>query len=305
VELDSGRVELCSKALEIDSTHVERCSKGLEWSSTRVEHCSTALECNSRQVELCSKALELDSARVECCSKPAELNSTHVERCSKALESSSVHVELHSTRLEWNATRISLKSLMIAPIVSLPTIDSTPLPPALAPSLSRGATLPPMSDPLEGLPPDLVSVEAAARAISLRVDASLYPLGALYGASYVFIDRCWVLLDRPDEKHFRVTLTWKKPDVPAAALEALAGEFMNELLSCAWRAKIAEESRSVIESVTARAYAGAMGPPSLDELESFEFSEEAFEDPLGIAMSWEEKYGKKKKDEEKKAGEPR
>ena len=27
----------------------------------------------------------------------------------------------------------------------------------------------------------------------------------------------------------------------------------------------------------------------------FDFSEEPFEDPLGIAMSWEEKYGKKDK----------
>ena len=41
-----------------------------------------------------------------------------------------------------------------------------------------------------------------------------------------------------------------------------------------------------------------MGPPSLDDLEKFDFSDEPFEDPLGIAMSWEEKYGKKKKGEE-------
>jgi hypothetical protein len=38
-----------------------------------------------------------------------------------------------------------------------------------------------------------------------------------------------------------------------------------------------------------------MGPPSLDDLEKFDFSAEAFDDPLGIAMSWEEKYGKKNK----------
>ncbi|MGH7298232.1 MAG: hypothetical protein ACRELB_25055, partial [Polyangiaceae bacterium] len=67
----------------------------------------------------------------------------------------------------------------------------------------------------------------------------------------------------------------------------------NELLSCAWRAKISEDSRALIESVTAQALGGAMGPPSLDELEKFDFSEETFEDPLGIAMSWEEKHRKK------------
>ena len=37
-----------------------------------------------------------------------------------------------------------------------------------------------------------------------------------------------------------------------------------------------------------------MGPPTLDDLEKFDFSDETFEDPLGIAMSWEDKHGKKK-----------
>lgn len=153
-----------------------------------------------------------------------------------------------------------------------------------------------------GVPEGLVSVDRASASVSLRLDAQLYPLGALYAAAYVFIDRCYVLLDRPAPAEFRATLTWKKGEPPDGALDALAGEFANELLSCAWRAKIAEESRQVIEAATARALSGAMGPngvtpPTLDELEKFDFSEEAFEDPLGIAMSWEEKYGKKKKPE--------
>ena len=84
-------------------------------------------------------------------------------------------------------------------------------------------------------------------------------------------------------------------DVDAEGLKALVGEFANELLSCAWRHKITEENRSTIESVAMQAIAGAMGPPSLDDLAAFDFTEEPFEDPLGIALSWEEKY--KKKDE--------
>ena len=46
-----------------------------------------------------------------------------------------------------------------------------------------------------------------------------------------------------------------------------------------------------------QAFAGAMGPPSLTELEAFDFSDEPFDDPLGIAQSWEEKYKKRPKDE--------
>lgn len=155
-----------------------------------------------------------------------------------------------------------------------------------------------MPTPIEGLPSELVEIDVQTQAIVLRIDAAVYSLSALYAAAYIFIDCCFVLLDKPDAAHFRATLSWKKGEPPEGALKEMAGEFANELLSCAWRAKIAEESRSLIESVTAQALGGAMGAPSLDDLEKFEFKDEPFEDPLGIAMSWEEKYGKKKQPEE-------
>ncbi len=46
--------------------------------------------------------------------------------------------------------------------------------------------------------------------------------------------------------------------------------------------------------MTRTAFSGAAGPPSLDDLDDSDFSEEPFHDPLGIAESWEEKYGKDK-----------
>lgn len=148
---------------------------------------------------------------------------------------------------------------------------------------------------LEGIPAELVSVELDQGSIWMNIDESIYPLEALYGASYIFIDRAYVLLDRPDSSHFRVTLSPKKGEATEEVLRSLIGEFANELLSCAWRHKITEENRTAIEAVAMQAIAGAMGPPSLDDLAAFDFTEEPFEDPLGIALSWEEKY--KKKDE--------
>jgi His-Xaa-Ser system protein HxsD len=153
---------------------------------------------------------------------------------------------------------------------------------------------------LAGFPEDVVSVDPDGLSVSVRLDAELYPLGALYAAAYVFLDRAFVLLDAPDATRFVATLAWKKPPPDAPALERLAGEFANELLSCAWRAKIATDDRTVIESATARALAGALGAPSLDDLEGFDFGDAPLEDPLGIALSWEDKYGKKKSDPEAK-----
>src|SRR5690606_34976926 len=112
-------------------------------------------------------------------------------------------------------------------------------------------------------------------------------------ASFTFIDRCYVLLDRPSAGTTRVVLSPKKEGWDETTLRQLVGEFANELLSSAWRQQITRENRATIEAVTMQAIAGAMGPPSLDELEDFDFSEEPFEDPLGIAQSWEEKYAKK------------
>lgn len=149
-----------------------------------------------------------------------------------------------------------------------------------------------MSHPLKGLPKELVTADLSKGSASIVVDETIYPLEALYGAAFVFIDRCWVLLDKPAEGQFRVTLTPKGEEVEEEMLRAWAGEFSNELLSNAWRAQIFQENRALIEAVTMQAIGGAMGPADLDDLASFDFSDDAFEDPLGIAQSWEEKYKK-------------
>ena len=147
------------------------------------------------------------------------------------------------------------------------------------------------------MPTDQVDAEFAARSVAVTLDESVYPLDAVYGASYTFIDRCYVLLDRVSEARIRISLTPKKEVVSEAELRAYVGELSNELLSCAWRSQIVRENRAVIEAVTLQAIGGAMGPPSLDDLKDFDFSEEPFEDPLGIGLSWEEKYKKKKPEE--------
>jgi His-Xaa-Ser system protein HxsD len=149
------------------------------------------------------------------------------------------------------------------------------------------------AEEVDGMPEGLVVIDAKEAAVTFVADATIYPLDAVYGASYVFIDRCYVLLDRPQADLFRVTLSSKDPEGDRAALRSLVGEFANELLACAWRHEIAKQNRAVIESVTMQAFAGAMGPPSLEDLEAFDFTDEPFEDPLGIAQSWEEKFKKK------------
>ena len=84
---------------------------------------------------------------------------------------------------------------------------------------------------------------------------------------------------------------WSRSD-SKTALEDMVGEFANELLSQAWRQRITDQNRLIIEAVTSQAFRGASSPaPALSELDDLDFTDEAFDDPLGISLSWEEKYG--------------
>ncbi|HLT38810.1 MAG TPA: His-Xaa-Ser system protein HxsD [Enhygromyxa sp.] len=147
--------------------------------------------------------------------------------------------------------------------------------------------------PISDIPEALVSAALTERSVSITLDAELYPLQAVYGASYVFLDRCYVFLDRPEPGRLRATLSAKQAVEEPEALRQLVGEFANELLSCAWRHQVTQDNRVAIETVTVQAIAGAMGEPSLDDLADFDFTDEALDDPLGIAQSWEEKHGRK------------
>jgi His-Xaa-Ser system protein HxsD len=146
------------------------------------------------------------------------------------------------------------------------------------------------------VPADVLAVDVAARSLAMRVDAKAYPVEAIYGAAYLFLDRCWVLLDRPDAGHVRVTLAWKG-DPAEGALQGAVDEFAEELVSCAWRAGLAKETRALIEGATSKAHSGVMrgdvgAGPSLDDLASFDFGAKPLEDPLALAQSWEEKQKK-------------
>jgi His-Xaa-Ser system protein HxsD len=136
-----------------------------------------------------------------------------------------------------------------------------------------------------------VTADQTPEGVVLSFDESIYPKDAVFGAAYTLLDRCFVHIDREGTK-LQVKLR-AKPGV-ALSTEGLAGEFEAEALAQTWRRDIVRESQALIESVTTRALAGAAGPPGLDDLLDEDLGDlgDAFDDPLGIAVSWEDKYGK-------------
>ena len=136
-----------------------------------------------------------------------------------------------------------------------------------------------------------VTADTTDNGIVLSFDESLYPKDAVFGAAYTLLDRCFVHIDRADSK---LTVRLRaKPGVQVAA-DLLAGEFESEALAQSWRREIIRENQSLIEGMTSRALSGAAGAPGLDDLLDEDLGDlgDAFDDPLGIAVSWEDKYGK-------------
>ncbi len=137
------------------------------------------------------------------------------------------------------------------------------------------------------------TLDAATSTLTLSLDIGLYPRDVVYAAAYVFLDRAYVLLDRV-ESRFVVHLRAKHP-VEAATLEAMAGEFENELLAQALRHQVVDANRRIIEDVVAVAIAGAAAgaEESATGLEGGTLIDPAdtqdgfLADPQGIAQPWE------------------
>lgn len=120
--------------------------------------------------------------------------------------------------------------------------------------------------------------------ITFTINTTIYPLRALYGACYLFIDNVYIFLDGDPKKEITVTMKFKD-DSEKKDYDALVGEFYNELLNQLLREKINEHSGKVREYIVSQALYNAV-PNEVDELLKEVEEEDWQEDPLGIAKPW-------------------
>jgi His-Xaa-Ser system protein HxsD len=136
--------------------------------------------------------------------------------------------------------------------------------------------------------------------IYVDLDEELYPREAVQGAAYVLLERAYVFLEPAGEGQLRARIRAKSGDNAT-----IGGELENEALFQVYRRRLASRNRVLIESLASRALAGAAGPPGLDDLLAMDIgTDTAFDDPLGIAMSWEERYANAKKKDKPQAAPP-
>ena len=122
--------------------------------------------------------------------------------------------------------------------------------------------------------------------LSFTLSLENYTQEGAYQAAYAMLDRLYFYFDKKDAKTLLVEI---KPKGSGVSLEKLKGEFLNELLNSELRVLVAKRTRKVREALIAQALIGASSEKN-----------DYTEDPMGIALPWEEKYGGTKKTKSKK-----
>ncbi len=118
----------------------------------------------------------------------------------------------------------------------------------------------------------------------INIDTGLYPLEAVISASYVFLDRAYILLDQPKTGVVKVSF---KPKKGGAA--KLKDEFMNELLFAVERLNAAKRNKRIREFIVGRALFSSVNYNEANAgLEALSMSDNE-KDPLGIGTPWQEK----------------
>jgi len=131
--------------------------------------------------------------------------------------------------------------------------------------------------------------------VTVSVNPKIYPLDVIYSAAYVFLDRAYIIIDGdPDEE---IVIEFRPKD-KGSDLESLGNEFNNELLSYSVYKTQSEKNSAIRQLVLQRAL--FTNDPELEDIFSTSSGTESYEDdPEGIAVPWEDKFGdksEKKKD---------
>lgn len=124
------------------------------------------------------------------------------------------------------------------------------------------------------------------RRVRFTVDESIYELDVIMGAAYLFLDRCYVFLDRVGDRKVQVVLRTRQATSEEELLASI-GNFSSELLNQALRKQVGESNGRLREFIMAKALFAADGPSTIDRLLAELDAEEMASDDLDIPVPWE------------------
>lgn len=150
------------------------------------------------------------------------------------------------------------------------------------------------------------SINNKKNEVLFKLSIRIYPLDAIISTSYLFIDKAYIFLDCDDKDMVLVYFKGKKK-LAKKTMENIIGEFYNELLNETLRVKISKKNHKIREYIIQQAlYPSVVQNETsstdldkeLDDILKEANDVDFLDDPLGIAVPWEEKYvrGAKKND---------
>jgi His-Xaa-Ser system protein HxsD len=113
----------------------------------------------------------------------------------------------------------------------------------------------------------------------VSINPKIYSLDVVYSAAYVLLDKAHIILDGDPEEEIIAEIIPKGENT----LKELAENFNEELLNYSVYKTQTEKNKGIRQAIMQR----ALLTGGFDE-------EEETEDPEGIAVPWEEKYGEDK-----------
>lgn len=114
-----------------------------------------------------------------------------------------------------------------------------------------------------------------------------YNLEALYETAYSFLDKAYIHFDEKKKNKIEVFLNPKK-SINQKRMEEMKNDFMNELLNYTVRVNLSKKNKKIRELIIGEALVSAIG---IDSNNKDEDDIKYEDDPLGIAIPWEDKYG--------------
>ena len=108
--------------------------------------------------------------------------------------------------------------------------------------------------PSAGSPTSLSWARVGDGCLRLIIETSLYPEDVIFRTCYLFTDRCYLFLSKHGK--FKIAVDVRpKQDLPD--VDAIAGEFGNELINQKVRADLAEETAPLRQLIVTQAFAEA------------------------------------------------
>lgn len=126
-------------------------------------------------------------------------------------------------------------------------------------------------------------IDKNEKLVRVSINPKIFSLSMIYSACYIFIDQAYAIIDGDPEDEIIVELVPKKE----YDLDKLRLEFSNELLNFAVYETRSKKNASIRGTLLKRALLTNEVETSTRETVEF------IDDPEGISIPWEEKYGKK------------